>query len=87
MRSQQISFIIVFIIFHFALHLISTFFLTFLWPFSSLQELLTDERLKVVRVRNAISVLLKMYMSISPDSITAIYLNSEKLNMHPKVRH
>lgn len=36
MRSQQISFIIVFIIFHFALHHISTLFLTFLPPFSDL---------------------------------------------------
>lgn len=45
----------------------------------------TDERLKVVRVRNSISVLHKMSLSISPDSITAVYLASEKIDMNPKV--
>lgn len=46
----------------------------------------TDERIKVVRVRNSISVLHKMSLSISPDSITAVYLASEKIEMNPKVR-
>lgn len=46
----------------------------------------TDERIKVVRVRNSISVLHKMSLSISPDSITAVYLASEKIEMNPKVK-
>ena len=43
--------------------------------------LLLDERMKVARVRNAIAVLCKMLLSISPDTITAVYRQAERLEM------
>jgi hypothetical protein len=39
----------------------------------------------VVRTRNVINALIMMHMSISPDSITSVYLKSERLKFHPKV--
>jgi hypothetical protein len=53
--------------------------------FYSSQNLLDDERLKVARVRNSISILSKSYLSISPDSITTVYKRSEKMEMPIKV--
>ena len=49
-----------------------------------LTPILIDERLRIVRVRNSIEILSKSFITITPQTIAKVYVQSESLKIAPK---